>query len=117
MYKIDLSRIKDEIVRDIYEACLSNNVIQKHTIDYTWISGSSTDVYPIMVWPYDVEVQVDTNNSVYFNKAIKRVLAVYPHLFKDGYFCKSDGSCPSYIRFQYADALLERIKQRTNNKK
>ena len=28
--------------------------------------------------------------------------------------CKSDGSCPSYIRFVYADALLERIKNRNN---
>lgn len=114
MYKIDLSRIKDEIVRDIYDACQSNNVIQKHTIDYTWTSGSSTEVYPIMVYPYDVEIQVDTNNSSYFNKAIKRILAVYPHLFKDGYFCKSDGSCPSYIRFLYSDILLERIKNKNN---
>lgn len=114
MYKIDLSKIKDEIARDIYDACQSNNVIQKHTIDYTWTSGSSTEVYPIMVYPCDVEIQVDTNNSSYFNKAIKRVLRVYPHLFKDGYFCKSDGSCPSYIHFSYSDTLLERIKNRNN---
>ena len=115
MYKIDLSKIKDEIARDIYDACQSNNVIQKHTIDYTWTSGSSTEVYPIMVYPYDVEIQVDTNNSSYFNKAIKRVLGVYPHLFKDGYFCKSDGSCPSYIRFKYSDTLLERIKSQNKS--
>lgn len=112
MCTIDLSKIKDGIAREIYAVCLSDKIIQKHIIDYTWISGGSTNVYPIMIYPYDVEIQVDVCNGFYFNGAIRRVLSAYPHLFKNGYFCKGDGSCPSYIRFVYADALLAHIKNK-----
>lgn len=113
MAMIDLSKIKDEIARDVYSACLSEKTIRKHVIDYTWLSGCSTNVSPIMMYSKDVEVHVDTHNSFYFRNAIKRVLSAYPHIFKNGYFCKSDGSCPSYIRFIYSDTHLARIN---NNK-
>lgn len=113
MYNPNLDNIKDEIVRSICSAILENDTIHKHIIDHYWVSGSSTIVYPINLGVNDVEVQMDSGNRNYYNKAIQRLVVNNPHLFKDGYFCKSDGSCPSFIRLKYSDTLLERIKNKT----
>lgn len=114
MYNPNLDDIKDDIVKGIYSAILESDAIRKHIIEHPWISGSSTNVYPINLGVNDVEVQMDSGNRNYYNKAIQRLVVRNPHLFKDGYFCKSDGSCPSFIRLKYSDALLNLInKQET----
>lgn len=109
MYDPNIEQIKDPIAKDVYVAILTNKTIKKHTINYTFFSGCSTEVYPIDLCLNDVEVYVDTNKGHLFEKAIQKVVTDNPQLFKDGYFCKSDGSCHSFIRLKYSDALLKRI--------
>ena len=111
MYNPNLENIKDDIVRSIYSTILGEETIHKHIIEYNWVSGSSTIVYPINIGITDVEVQMDSGNRNYYNKAIQRLVAHNPHIFKNGYFCKTDGSCPSFIRLVYSDEFLQGISQ------
>ena len=92
----------------IVEAIKSDKVIAKHIFTHHWTSGSSTEVYPITMWINDVVVQMDTHRPL-FNMAIKRVLESYPYLFKNGYFCENDDSCPAEIKFLYTDMVKERL--------
>ena len=85
-------KIQDQIVA----AIKNEQVIAKHIDPQHWISGSSTLVYPITLWPEKVCIQMDTDHN-YFEKAIKRVLDKNKDLFKNGWFWKSDGSCPNTI--------------------
>lgn len=114
MYNTDLSELlkRDAIAHDVFKAILSNKVIQRHIIDYEWLSGSSTSVYPITIHLRDVECQVDVNDKKRLEKSIWKIVKNNPDLFNDGYFCKSDGSCPSCIRLIYSNILLERIKNK-----
>lgn len=116
MYSPNLNNITDNIAKDIYTAILANKTIQKHTLPYSWISGSSMEVFPINLCLNSVEVQMDSGNRNYYIKAIQKVVENNPQLFKKGYFCKSDGSCPSYIRFAYSDDLMKRIEKKMNCK-
>ena len=76
-------KAKDEIVN----AIKGDKTLAKHIYKHTWISGSSTTIYPITLWLTDVCIQLDTHKNL-FKKCIERILAKYPNLFKDGYFCK-----------------------------
>ena len=109
MYNPNLNNISDNIVRSIYSAILGEETIHKHIIEYNWVSGSSTIVYPINIGITDVEVRINSGNRNYYNKAIQRLVANNLHIFKNGYFCKTDGSCPSFIRLEYSDEFLQRI--------
>ncbi len=111
MKDFNINTIKSPIAREIINAVLSEKTIKNHVIEHSWTSGCSTEVTPIMLWPDDVEVYVDAQNANYFKNAINRVMAKHPFLFRDGYFSKSDGSCPSCIRFSYANELMERKKE------
>lgn len=116
MYEVNVDLIKDEIARSIFSAILGDRVIKKHVIGYSFFSGSSTEVTPISLGISDVEVYVDCKGSGYpLSKAIIRVVDGNPDLFRTGYFCNiEDGSCPSFIRFCYTDALIERIERKHN---
>lgn len=105
MKNFDLNVIKNPEVRQIVSAILEEKVIKEHVIDYSWASGCVTDVAPIMVMSRYTEVQMDTQNKAHFVDAINRVLRKYPNIFKNGYFCKTDGSCPAYIRFEHTNVL------------
>ena len=94
---------------EIMAAVKSDKTIASHIINYTWTSGSSTTVYPIMLWPDDVCLQMDTTRNL-FQKAIGRVMEKYSHLFRYGYFSKNDGSCPAEITFSYTDETATRLK-------
>ncbi len=112
MYNPDLSRLHDAIAYDVFKAILADKTMQKHIIDYEWLSGSSTYVYPIDMYLYEVKCQVDTKNKKYLEKAMERIVKGNPDLFCDAWFWKSDGSCPSTVSFKYSDTLLERIKNK-----
>lgn len=111
MYNPNLDNISDAAARSIYSAILGEETIHKHIIEYNWVSGSSSIIYPINIGITDVEVQVNSGNRNYYSKAIQRLVAHNPHIFKDGYFCKTDGSCPSFIRLVYSDEFLQDIFQ------
>lgn len=86
-----LERITNDIIQD--------KLIQKYLCRYGWISGSSTMVYPIMVWKHDIVLQVTTDRNV-FKGFIDRIMKKYNNVLEWGCFWKSDGSCPSTITFQ-----------------
>lgn len=109
MYNPNLENIKDDIQKSIYSTILEEETIHKHIIEYNWLSGSSIIVSPIMIGMTDVKIQVDSGNRNYYNKAIQRLVVHNSHIFKNGYFCKSDGSCPSFIRLEYSDTFLQHI--------
>lgn len=96
-------------INEIVSAIYSEKTLAKHIYKSTWLSGSSTTVYPIEIYERDVCIQLDTHKNV-FKKCIEKIIANYPHLFNDGYFCKLDGSCPSEIRFCYTDDTICRLK-------
>lgn len=99
-------KAKDEIVN----AIKGDKTLAKHICKYTWLSGSSTYVYPITLWPRDVCIQLDTSKNL-FKKCIERILAKYPNLFKDGYFCKNDGYCPAGVKLIYTDETMRRLQE------
>ena len=99
------------IVKEMAAAVLDDKMIEKHLLTYTWTSGSSTVVYPIMIWKKEITLQMDGNekNRDAYNKAIARVCTKYPHLFCNGWVSNYDGSCPMSISFSYTNQTLERL--------
>lgn len=79
----------------------NNSFVKKHLIDYTWISGENTIVYPIKEWIDRLEIQWNTDRPC--KKWIDKIVNQNKDLLEYGYFSKSDGSCPSYICFVYKD--------------
>jgi hypothetical protein len=76
--------------------------IGRHIYTSTWLSGSSTEVYPISIYhnnhtnTYDIEIQLKANRN-YFNRTIEYFKKKYADI-TDMRYCKYDGSCPNTIR-------------------
>jgi len=85
-------------VEDFIEMLKKEPIVKKNLYKYTWTSGSSTTVKPIMIWQDTVELQWDSNRKP--EKWIEKMVAKGEGLVKYGYFSKSDGSCPSSIAFK-----------------
>ena len=77
----------------------NNRLVKKYLCTNTWLSGSSTIVYPIMVRKDEITFQWNSDKRI-FDKFISRTVEKYNNLFKSGCFWKSDGSCPSTITFK-----------------
>ena len=94
----DASEEEIELLKTIVEDLKNEPLIKKYMLDRTWLSGSSTTVYPITVSGpgKDIEIQLDTNKNV-FNSLLKKYENKYP-LYAG--FWKSDGSCPSHLYFK-----------------
>jgi hypothetical protein len=75
--------------------------IGKHIYTSTWMSGSSTDVYPIETYhntnnnTYDIAIQLKTKRN-YFTRTIEYFKKKYADITYMGYI-KYDGSCPNTI--------------------
>ena len=89
---------KDRIQQFINEF-QTENLAKKYLYKGTWISGSCTTVYPIMIWKNDITIQWNCNKAI-FDKFINRIAEKYNDIFEYGYFWKTDGSCPSTITFR-----------------
>lgn len=100
----------NNIQQKIVSAIKNENIIAKHIYQHHWISGSSTVVYPITLWQYSVDVQIDTKRN-YFEKAIRRVLEKNQDIFEFGFFCKSDNSRPAFIRFHYTKNAIQEFNK------
>ena len=77
----------------------NEELVKKYIYNDTWLSGSSTSVYPIAVSQYEIVIQWKSSRRI-FDKFIDRMAAKYKDLILYGYFWKSDGSCPSTITFK-----------------
>lgn len=74
----------------------------KYIYKYTWLSGSSTDVYPITVWRDNISVQLDTDDKRHFQqKSLNDIVEKHKGLLTRAEFEKSDGSCPSELNFYF----------------
>lgn len=100
--------VQSEVQKAMVRAIAEENVITKRIYPRVWISGSVTEVYPIMFWRTDVVLQMA--NIVGVSKAVQRIVEKHPDLFRNGYVTKSDGSCPATITFKYSDSALANIK-------
>lgn len=75
--------------------------ISRHIYTSTWLSGSSTEVYPIEVYhnnntnTYDIRIQLKANRN-YFTRTIEYFKKKYTDITYMGY-CKYDGSCPNTL--------------------
>lgn len=86
----------DKFIEDFKKEKLT----QKYLYKYTWLSGSSTTVYPIAIWGNVIIFQWRSSKKI-FNKFISRIVKENADLFSRGSFWKSDGSCPSTINFYF----------------
>lgn len=92
---------------DLVDELKEDKLIKKYLYKYTWLSGSSTTVYPIMCWEQDgfikeITIQLDADKNV-FNKLIERYKNKYNNI-DYAYFDKSDGSCPSKLVFKIKES-------------
>ena len=94
----------EERVDKFVEDLKKQPIVMKHLCDYTWTSGSSTQVYPITIWQDEVVLQWDCDKNI-FDSFINRMVQKYSDLIEWGSFWKSDGSCPSTITFKLKERL------------
>ena len=76
-------------------------LIQKYMYKYTWLSGSSTIVYPITIYEdnrentFRITIQIKTQRN-YFKSLLDRYKNKYKN-YLYGYFSKNDDTCPSEL--------------------
>lgn len=87
----------EEFVNDVL---YNDRVFKKNVLNHTWLSGSSTIVYPVTIWEGDcIEIQWRGNENRY-QKWIDRMVAKSQGIVKRGVYLKTDGYCPSMITFK-----------------
>lgn len=97
-----------EMVRKFTEELKKEEMVKENLYEHIWISGSSTKVYPITIWVESfatsevvLQWKGDRKCNVFINKIVKK----YNDILEDGYFWKSDGSCPSTITFRLKEKI------------
>ena len=103
--------ITNDTVHKFIEELNKEEMVKKNLYRHTWLSGSSTTVYPIAVyyeaWPTsEVVLQwaSDRACNVFINK-INKIVEKFKDILKEGFFWKSDGSCPSTITFRLKEKI------------
>lgn len=86
--------------KELLAALKAEQIINKYMYKNTWLSGSSTTVYPITFWKNEVEIQLNTKKNL-FEKFIDRFVEQHGDLVISGSFCKMDDSCPATLTFYY----------------
>lgn len=74
-------------------------LVKKYLDKRSWLSGSSTEVYPITIWEDKIVLQWACRGT-YFGKFIQRIVRENSDILADGWFAKHDGSCPAEIIFK-----------------
>lgn len=104
-------------IQSLLDDIMQDSTIEKYRCKYTWISGSSTEVYPIEVGPCDICIQLDSkvkksdgksfNNRYY--KILERAMSAIADRHQDAveYACLSaqDDSCPATMTFKFINEL------------
>lgn len=80
-------------------------LFKKYLRKYTWVSGSSTIVYPITICKDEIVFQLDNTRNV-FNKLIDRVLKKYDFIKYMSYW-ESDGSCPNTLTIWFKEGVMK----------
>lgn len=95
----------EEKRKKIVDIICKSDMIKKHLCKYTFLSGSSTLVYPIEVFKSDIIIQLNISKNV-FKNFINRIENEYPEFIEYGYFSKNDGSCNSTLTFKFSKNLI-----------
>ncbi|MBQ3543482.1 MAG: hypothetical protein IJA34_00595 [Lachnospiraceae bacterium] len=101
--------ITRDMVHLFIEEFKKEEMVKKNLYEYIWVSGSSTKVYPITIWiegAITSDIVIQWKNDKRCTKFINKIVKKYNDILEEGYFWKSDGSCPSTITFR----LKEKIK-------
>lgn len=89
-------------IEEITKIVQSDKLIQKYLYPHTWMSGSSTTVYPMTVWTASKQIVVQVKSGAWrLRKHLQKIIETNKEAFNDAYICKSDGSCPDRIIFNY----------------
>lgn len=107
-YKVTENENFDERVQQIVADLKEEPLVKKYLYDTTWLSGSSTTVYPIEIGKEDITLQWKSDKNV-FNSFIKRIVDKYPEI-SDGWFNQTDGEEPSSITFKLVQKRYENKK-------
>lgn len=89
---------------NIIEEIKNDKLIRKYMYKYIWVSGSSTKVFPIMIYKgnddtiKEITIQINTKRN-YFKKLLERYKSKYKEI-DYAYFGKNDDSCPSVLVFK-----------------
>lgn len=89
---------KDEKIKEFIDKLKAEPLVSKYLCKRSWVSGSTTTVYPIMMWKNKIVLQWDSDKRI-FGKFIQRIVNANSDIISSGTFWKSDGSCPSTISF------------------
>ena len=75
-----MSNITKERINKFIDDFKKEKLVQKYLCKYTWLSGSSTTVYPITIWKDYIEIQWSSDKNI-FKKFIDRIehLKNYPY--------------------------------------
>lgn len=104
-------------IQSLLDDIMQDPTIEKYRCKYTWISGSSTEVYPITVWASDIIVQLDNKvkraDGKSFNKRYYKILERTRNAIADRHqdvvkyacLCVNDDSCPATMTFGFINEL------------
>ena len=99
--------IKINKVNELLEY-LKTTPIAKHTLNYTWISGSQTTVYPVEIYTGNksnsagISIQLESNRN-YFNKVLAKVKQF--DIVDYAYYDKGDNTVPCSIHIKLKGQL------------
>lgn len=100
-------------IHALLDDIMQDPTIEKYRCKYTWISGSSTEVYPITVWASDITVQLDSkvkkaggkSFNKRYEKILERAMTAIADRHQDVLFCSylsaHDDSCPATMTFKF----------------
>ena len=88
----------DEQIKQFVTMLQKEPIVKRNLLDHTWISGSQTEVHPITLMQYEIELQWKSNREPkqWIDTMVKKSNGIIQY----GYFSRSDGSCPSRIVFR-----------------
>lgn len=98
----------DKFVRDFADMLTKESLSKKHLLKYSWISGSSTVVYPVTIFRdsrsgmCEITLQWDCPRRI-FGRFIDRMVSRGKPYADYGIFSANDGSCPASITFYLSD--------------
>ena len=101
--------ITKDMVHKFIDEIQKEKKVKENLYEHTWLSGSSTTVYPIAVWVEAFptsEIVLQWKSDRQCNKFINKMVEKYNDIIEEGYFWKSDGSCPSTITFRLKEKII-----------
>lgn len=101
--------ITKDMVHKFIDEIQKEKKVKENLYEHTWLSGSSTTVYPIAVWVEAFptsEIVIQWKSDRQCNKFINKMVEKYNDIIEEGYFWKSDGSCPSTITFRLKEKII-----------